>query len=176
MLHAEQVRFERLTDLGEVRVDGALPGVIKDRGVVHEHVEPREFRCYTGSCALDTLRIGDVELAGADGAAIPREIRGGTLALGRVARSEHHVVSAARQLATHFEPDPAVRTGDERHRGSLSPARFPSPPYRSVHTASSLPLGSVKWNRRPPGKENVGFTIFPPACLTFASTSSSRVA
>ena len=91
-------------------------------------------------------------------------------------RSEHHVVSAARQLATHFEPDPAVRTGDERHRGSLSPARFPSPPYRSVHTASSLPLGSVKWNRRPPGKENVGFTIFPPASLTFASTSSSRVA
>ena len=130
----------------------------------------------TGSCALDTLRIGDVELAGADGAAIPRGIRGGTLALGRVARSEHHVVSAARQLATHFEPDPAVRTGDERHRGSLSPARFPSPPYRSVHTASSLPLGSVKWNRRPPGKENVGFTIFPPASLTFASTSSSRVA
>ena len=60
--------------------------------------------------------------------------------------------------------------------GSLSPARFPSPPYRSVHTASSLPLGSVKWNRRPPGKENGGFTIFPPASLTFASTSSSRVA
>ena len=24
----------------------------------------------------------------------------------------------------------------------------------------------MKWNRRPPGKENVGFTIFPPACLT----------
>ena len=60
--------------------------------------------------------------------------------------------------------------------GSLSPARFSSSPYRSVHTASSLPLGSVKWNRRPPGKENGGFTIFPPASLTFASTSSSRVA
>src|SRR5438093_7766397 len=36
-------------------------------------------------------------------------------------RSEHHVVSAARQLATHFEPDPAVRTGDrsEEHTSEL---------------------------------------------------------
>jgi len=30
-------------------------------------------------------------------------------------------------------------------------------------TASSLPLGSEKWNRRPPGNSNVGLVIFPSA-------------
>src|SRR5258706_13928928 len=40
-------------------------------------------------------------------------------------------------------------------------------------TASSLPLGSVKWKRRPPGNAYGSFRIFPPAALT-ALTLLSR--
>jgi hypothetical protein len=43
----------------------------------------------------------------------------------------------------------------------------------SAHTASSLPAGSLKWKRRPPGKEKIGLTILPPAFST-ASRVSSR--
>ena len=42
----------------------------------------------------------------------------------------------------------------------------------SDHTAYSLPLGSLKWNRRPPGNGNTGFIIKPPASWIFASVSS----
>ncbi len=35
--------------------------------------------------------------------------------------------------------------------------------HASDQTAYSLPLGSVKWKRRPPGNENIGFMIVPPA-------------
>ena len=34
-----------------------------------------------------------------------------------------------------------------------APAAFPSPASSVLHTASSLPPGSMKWKRRPPGKE-----------------------
>src|SRR5215471_17273934 len=37
----------------------------------------------------------------------------------------------------------------------------------SDHTASSLPFGSAKWNRRPPGNEKIFLTIFPPAASIF---------
>jgi hypothetical protein len=33
--------------------------------------------------------------------------------------------------------------------------------WESDQMASSLPLGSVKWKRRPPGKEKIGFTKSP---------------
>jgi len=42
----------------------------------------------------------------------------------------------------------------------------------SVHTENSLSLGSVKWKRCPPGKENIGFTIIPPAFLTLLRVPS----
>ena len=34
----------------------------------------------------------------------------------------------------------------------------------------------MKWKRRPPGKENVGFTIFPPAAFTRRSAASMSTA
>jgi len=58
----------------------------------------------------------------------------------RVSRPEYYGVPHARELTTYFEADTAVRARDERD-------------YRSDHTASSFPLGSLKWNRRPPGNE-----------------------
>jgi competence protein ComEC len=48
----------------------------------------------------------------------------------------------------------------------------------SLHTASSLPDGSMKWNRRPPGKLKIGLAIVPPALLTESnapSRSSTRM-
>jgi hypothetical protein len=45
--------------------------------------------------------------------------------------------------------------------------------YASAQTPSSFPLGSVKWNRRPPGNSYGPFTTWPPAFLT-ASTDRSR--
>ena len=33
----------------------------------------------------------------------------------------------------------------------------------SLHTANSLPPGSMKWKRRPPGKAKIGLAITPPA-------------
>jgi competence protein ComEC len=43
----------------------------------------------------------------------------------------------------------------------------------ALHTASSLPAGSMKWKRRPPGKLKIGLAIVPPALLT-ASNAASR--
>jgi competence protein ComEC len=50
--------------------------------------------------------------------------------------------------------------------------------YASLQTASSLPDGSMKWNRRPPAKAKIGRAITPPALLTVsnaASRSSTRI-
>ena len=49
-------------------------------------------------------------------------------------------------------------------------ARLPA--VYSPQTASSLPAGSRKWNRLPPGKEKIGLTILPPADSTAASVAS----
>jgi hypothetical protein len=43
---------------------------------------------------------------------------------------------------------------------------------KRCQTASSLPLGSVKWKRRPPGKAKIGFVILPPAAVTDLSAAS----
>jgi|SRR5690625_2375860 len=45
-------------------------------------------------------------------------------------------------------------------------------PSRSVQTASSLPEGSAKWKRRPPGKTKVGRVMVPPAWRTAVSVAS----
>jgi len=43
----------------------------------------------------------------------------------------------------------------------------------ALHTASSLPDGSMNWKRRPPGKLKIGLAITPPALVT-ASKADSR--
>jgi hypothetical protein len=55
--------------------------------------------------------------------------------------------------------NPTLRRGDD------DPCQSPHLRYKSIsdHTAISLPLGSAKWNRRPPGNEKIFLTIFPPA-------------
>lgn len=45
-------------------------------------------------------------------------------------------------------------------------------PHDSDQTANSVPLGSMKWKRRPPGKEKGGFVIVPPASSTAFSDES----
>lgn len=42
----------------------------------------------------------------------------------------------------------------------------------ALHTPSSLPDGSVKWKRRPPGKLKIGAVIVPPALTTLSSMAS----
>nr|WP_276596396.1 hypothetical protein [Sorangium aterium] len=42
----------------------------------------------------------------------------------------------------------------------------------SDHAAISLPLGSLKWNRRPPGNEKMSRVSLPPAAVTFRRVSS----
>src|SRR2546422_4595925 len=84
-----------------------------------------------------------------------------------------HITRRARPLVGR----PPSRSPRQRPSVAEEPPGRPvvRSPYRSVHTASSLPLGSVKWNRRPPGKENAGFTIFPPASLTRSEEHTSEL-
>ena len=48
--------------------------------------------------------------------------------------------------------------------------------YLSDHTASSFPLGSVKWKRRPPGKGKISLTMAPPAAWTWAWAAARSAA
>lgn len=62
-----------------------------------------------------------------------------------------------------------------RDGGPEKPMHYENPiarDYLSDHSASSFPLGSVKWKRRPPGNEKIGLTILPPAERTFCSLAS----
>ena len=70
--------------------------------------------------------------------------------------------------ATPFAAETAARTPTQRSDGSDRRAR-----YASAQTPSSFPLGSVKWNRRPPGNSYGPFTTWPPAFFT-ASTDRFR--
>src|SRR5207245_10831725 len=106
----------------------------------------------------DAVRVCHAELPRQRPTLSPAQRRDAPLTLARVARSEHARQAAGGELPAHLEADPAIGTGDQC--------------YRSVHTASSFPLGSLKWKRRPPGNEYVLRTILPPACLTFPSVSS----
>ena len=66
--------------------------------------------------------------------------------------------------------------GPESHQGTGLVARGAadnySPNQTGDHTVSSLPLGSQKWKRRPPGKSYAGVAIDPPAEVTAASVAS----
>src|SRR5258708_2957150 len=48
--------------------------------------------------------------------------------------------------------------------------------YLSVQIASSCPLGSTKWKRRPPGNSNIGLTILLPAAATLVCIPSISLA
>src|SRR2546429_99146 len=63
---AERVRLERLAHGIKVRVLGALPLVVKDGGVVNQHVELTEPLFDLMPRGIDALRIGDVQLNGYD--------------------------------------------------------------------------------------------------------------
>src|SRR5690606_9612713 len=76
-------------------------------------------------------------------------------------------VTAARAADQHRE-EHQLRDGEQRDE--IDKVHGAS---ASVHTASSLPPGSRKWKRRPPGKANTGFTISPPAASTLANVASS---
>jgi len=80
--------------------------------------------------------------------------------------------SALRQTggaAIYLQETPRIETvADEV--GSHPWAQFRD--QRSLHTASSLPDGSMNWKRRPPGKLKIGLAITPPALVTASKTAS----
>ena len=71
-----------------------------------------------------------------------------------------HVTSVADRLGNH----------PWRAQAPVWPAASAPP---SLHAASSLPPGSMKWKRRPPGKAKIGLATTPPAAHT-ASNAASR--
>lgn len=83
-------------------------------------------------------------------------------------------------------PHASGRTGNaERSRPPLIPSHysaqsreltFAETSYAADQTASSYPSGSVKWNRRPPGKAKIATVISPPAAATCRWASSISAA
>lgn len=57
--------------------------------------------------------------------------------------------------------------GEQKQRRQMARVGY------SDHTAISLPAGSAKWKRRPPGNAKIGLTTVPPAFST-ASRVASR--
>ena len=111
------------------------------------------------------VRCGNPGQAHAAAARVRRPDRGGRVG---------HVRSAL---------PPVLRAGDSEADGdgfreseTGGEERRVERPVYSDQTASSLPLGSLKWNRRPPGNEKVGFTMAPPAAFTLDSISSRLAA
>jgi hypothetical protein len=73
-------------------------------------------------------------------------------------------------FVTHFRSNQFASPVNATPRGvgnSATSGCFRGDPY-SDQTANSLPLGSAKWNLRPPGNENVSLTRVPPAALIFS--------
>ena len=75
-----------------------------------------------------------------------RRVRPGEAGAGRPQR-------AAKRACSRAEYDPSTASG-------------------LIQTASSLPAGSVKWNRRPPGNSNGSSSIVAPAARTASSVAS----
>ena len=72
-------------------------------------------------------------------------------------------------IAIYLKDTPRLETVAERV-GEHPWAK--SVPYVSLHTASSLPPGSMKWKRRPPGKAKIGLAMVPPALITESNAAS----
>jgi len=105
-----QVGLRGLTDDAEVGGDRALPGVIGDRGVVHQDVELAvSVRC-GGSGFRDAGGVGDVQ-------AQRRRARyppgGGRRGCG-VTGGQQDGVALARELTADLPADPAVGAGHQR--------------------------------------------------------------
>jgi competence protein ComEC len=83
-------------------------------------------------------------------------------------------------VALYLKDEPYISSVSARlgeHPWRQAPPSFP-PASSVLHTASSLPPGSMKWKRRPPGKENIGRAMIPPAsqtCSSAASSSATRI-
>jgi len=98
---------------GEVRVQTALPGVVEDRRVVDEHVEPPVLLGDPGGGGRHARLVGDVERDGLDLEPLPGQLAGRALALRGVAGGEEDEVAAGGELAGDLEADPPVRARDE---------------------------------------------------------------
>ncbi|MDB5426727.1 MAG: hypothetical protein JWR43_702 [Phenylobacterium sp.] len=106
----------------------------------------------------------------------------GRISAGGGARSASSVLRSAAcvAVATTAKPtasqaqlriDPPHATQPSRVAENQQP-RIASGSYPSQNTPSSFPLGSRKWNRRPPGKLKMGRVMVPPAARTLASMAS----
>ena len=75
----------------------------------------------------------------------------------------------ARATAT-MGPGPVARIfqGSPHQRRARHVDRLGGDDLHSLHTPSSLPAGSRKWNRRPPGNAKIGAVMVPPAASTRA--------
>src|SRR5277367_3678202 len=60
---------------------------------------------------------------------------------------------------------------EEAHAGDEC-LEFSRHDQSGLNAANSRPLGSAKWNRRPPGKPKIGRVITPPAFSTAACAAS----
>ena len=103
--------------------------------------------------------------------------------LGRLDSNQGMAVPKTAALPLGYAPmrreRPYNSVFEKHNRAERSAAGFEQPvPARRIplgyspQTASSLPAGSRKWNRLPPGKEKIGLTILPPADSTSASVAS----
>src|SRR6185503_8191197 len=128
------------------------------------------------------LEDGDLDVVDEATRRGPRRDRSGTTRYGDADRSDH---DRAADQPRPGAPGAPWSIGDwgRRHRASdarrcVQGKRFPRAcqPPASDQTASSFPLGSAKWKRRPPGNENVGRTILAPAALIFFSTAARSTA
>jgi hypothetical protein len=82
-------------------------------------------------------------------------------------------VETARQVEFSFDHAVLQVLGEEGLRSSrLDGLGLRERVHTSDHTAKSFPLGSRKWNRRPPGNAKGSTVIFPPASLTLRRLSS----
>jgi hypothetical protein len=97
---AQRVGLERLAHDVEIGGQDALPRVVVDRGVVHQHVELAGRAPERADRAL----IRHVE---------PHRAQVGVGHRVRVARAREHGEPARRELAGDLQPDPAVGTGDK---------------------------------------------------------------
>ncbi len=97
----------------------------------------------------------------ADSAQLSELLRTGQLRAVYHGRADRQVLKELTRSYEAAAPGSALCTRGRRgHRGSTCMA------------ASSLPPGSRKWNRRPPGKPKIGLVTAAPAAVTAASVAS----
>jgi hypothetical protein len=101
------------SDYFQVGAQDALPGVVVDGRVVHEHVETTRVVHHACRQVFDAILVRDVELARENGQAFLGQPRRCPLASLRIPASEDDGVASPGELARHLEPDAAVGAGHE---------------------------------------------------------------